>query len=170
MLHIFQNYKFIITVIARYLFLKCKDLIQNAQNRRSGGKANRIYETHKNTVMPYGHHIYAKEYDMSKPKMCAYSQSDHALPHCKCVLRCCAKCPSINIPDQETYDQYPDTSPSISFHIYCLIGQCTKHGRLPLSDKLSCLECQHYTASVKPTKIFTRSFLVYIFVGFTEAA
>ena len=51
--------------------------------------------------MPHGHHIYAKEYDTEKEKMCAYSQSDHALPQWKCVLRCCAQCPSINIPGQE---------------------------------------------------------------------
>ena len=29
-------------------------------------------------------------------------KSDHALPHWKCVLRCCADCLCINIPDQET--------------------------------------------------------------------
>ena len=28
--------------------------------------------------------------------------SDHVLPQCKCVLRCCADCLCINIPDQET--------------------------------------------------------------------
>ena len=77
----------------------------------------RIYGTYKNKVMPHGRHIYAKSYDMAKAKMCANSQSDHVLPNWKCVLRCCTKCPSINIPDQETYDQYPDTSPSIRFHI-----------------------------------------------------
>ena len=56
----------------RYL-KKIKDLIQNAQNRRSGEKANIIYETYKNTVMPHGHHIYAKAYDTAKAKMCANS-------------------------------------------------------------------------------------------------
>ena len=38
--------------------------------------------------------------------MCAYPQSDYALPHWKCVMRCCAKCPSVNLPDQETDDKY----------------------------------------------------------------
>ena len=110
--------------------------------------------------MPHGHHIYAKEYDMSNPKICAYSQSDHALPNCKCVLRCCAKCPSINITDQETDDQYPDTSPSISFHIYHLIARCTKHGRLPLTGKNICLQFQQYTASGQSTKMYTKEQLV----------
>ena len=79
---------------------KLKDISQNAQNRRSGEKPNNIYEKYKNTVMPHGRNIYAKEYDMAKAKMCAYSQSDHTLPQCKCVLRYCSKCPSINITDQ----------------------------------------------------------------------
>ena len=60
----------------RYL-RKIKDLSQNSQNRRSGGKANFVYETYKNTVMPHWRHIYAKSYDMAKAKMCDNSQSDH---------------------------------------------------------------------------------------------
>ena len=67
-------------------FKKLKDLSQNAQNRRSRKKSNRIYKTYKNTVMPDGLHIYAKAYEMAKVKMCTYSQSDHALPLWKCVL------------------------------------------------------------------------------------
>ena len=47
----------------RYL-KKLKDKIQNAQIRRSGEKAHQIYITYKNTVMPHGRHIYAKESDM----------------------------------------------------------------------------------------------------------
>ena len=114
----------------RYL-KKLKDLSQNYQNRKSGGKLNRIYETYKNTAIPHGRHIYAKSYYMEKETICSYSQLDHELPHWKCVLRCCYKCPSINISDQETDDQYPNTIPSICFHIYRLIASCTTHGRLP---------------------------------------
>ena len=92
--------------------------------------------------------------------MCTNSQSDHALPHWKYVLRCCDQCPSTNIPDQETDDNHPNPSPSISFHIYHLISCSTKHGRLTLSDKKSCRECQQDTDSVKPTKIYPRKELV----------
>ena len=60
---------------------KLKYQSQNDQNRRSGEKANSIYETYKNTVMPHGSHIYAKVFDMEKATMCEYPQSDHALPH-----------------------------------------------------------------------------------------
>ena len=72
--------------------------------------------------MPHGRHIYAKAYDMAKAIMCANSHSDDVLPHYKFVLRCCAKYPSINLPDQETDDQYPDISILIRFHIYLLIS------------------------------------------------
>ena len=47
--------------------------------------------------MPYGRHIYAKEYDMANATMRAYSQSDHALPHCKCVLQCFTEFPCVNL-------------------------------------------------------------------------
>ena len=92
--------------------------------------------------------------------MCEYSQSDHALPHWKCILRCCSKCTIINLPDQETDDQYPDTIPSIHFHIYHLIERCTKHGRLPLIDKIFFCKCQQGTVSGTPTKIYTRKEIV----------
>ena len=89
----------------------------------------------KNTVMKHGCHIYAKAYDMTKSKMCTYPQSDHALPHWKRVLRCCADCPCISIPDQETTKKHEETIPSIRFHIYHIIGRCTAHGRIHLKDK-----------------------------------
>ena len=73
-LHIFQNYTFLVTLMAWLLFKKTQGSKQNSQNRRSGGKANHIYETYKNTVMTHGRHIYAKAYDMEKSTMCAYPQ------------------------------------------------------------------------------------------------
>ena len=56
--------------------------------------------------MPHGYHIYAKACDMKNATMCTYPQSEHALPHWKLVLRCCAYCPCININYQETYKKY----------------------------------------------------------------
>ena len=79
---------------------KLKDKIQNSQSRRSGEKAHHIYETYKNTVVPYVRHIYAKSYDTENATMFAYPHSDHALPHWKCLLWCCAECPCINLPDK----------------------------------------------------------------------
>ena len=112
----------------RYLE-KLMDQSQNAQRRRSGEKAYHIYETYKNTVMPHGHHINAKASDMTKAKMCKYPHSDHVFPHWKFVLRYCADCPCINIPKQETNNHFSETTPSIKFHIYHIIGRCTAHVR-----------------------------------------
>ena len=50
--------------------------------------------------MPHGRHIYANASDIEKAKMCAYPQSDHALPHWKRVFQCCYNCQCINITDQ----------------------------------------------------------------------
>ena len=85
--------------------------------------------------MPHGSHIYAKASDMANATVCTYPQSENALPHCKCVLRCCAECPCINLPDQETDKKHKETTPSIMFHIYHIIGLCTAHGIIPLKDK-----------------------------------
>ena len=118
----------------RYL-KKLKDQSQNAQIISSGEKSHHIYETYKNTVMPHGCHIYVKACDMAQATMCTYPHSIHALPHWKCVLQCCAKSPCINIYDQETDNQNSDTTSSIRFHIYPIIGSCTAHSRITLKDK-----------------------------------
>ena len=112
--------------------------------------------------MPHGRHIYAKTLDMEKATLCAYLQWDNALPHWKCVFRCCAKCPSINIYYQETDDQYTDTNPSIIFHVYHIIACISTHIRLPLTNNKNCRKFQHDTASGKPTKIYTRKELVFM--------
>ena len=93
---------------------------------------------------------------MKKTTICAYPQSYHELSHWKRVMRYCAKCPSVNIPDQETDDQYSETSPSIIFHIYHIIARCSKHGRLMLNDNNICCKCKQNSASEKFTKIYTR--------------
>ena len=90
----------LISLRGRYLE-KLKYNSQNSQSRRSGEKSHHIYETYKNTVIPYGRHVYAKGSYMSKAKMCTYPQSDHTLPHWKCVFRYFSDCPCINLTDQE---------------------------------------------------------------------
>ena len=92
--------------------------------------------------MPHGRRIYAKSSDIANATMCTNPQSDHALPHWKYVLRCCADCPCINLPYQETTKKHEETTPSIRFHIYHIIGRCTAHGRIPLKDKKICYMCK----------------------------
>ena len=65
--------------------------------------------------MPHGHHIYANASDMSKAKFCTHPQSDHAIPHWKCVLRCCSECPYINLPDQENNTNMKKQHPRLGF-------------------------------------------------------
>ena len=143
----------------RYLE-KLKDQIQNYQSRRSGEKTHHIYTTYKNTVMPHGNHIYAKASDMVNATMCTYPQSEHALPHWKCVLQCFADCPCINIPDQETTKKHEKTTPSIRFHIYHIIGSFTIHGIISLKYKNICYMCKQESLTDKSTKIYTRKELV----------
>ena len=110
--------------------------------------------------MPHGSHIYSKAADMENATMCAYPQSEHALPHWKRVLRCCAECPCINIPDQETTKKHEETTPSIRFHIYHIIGHCATYGRNTLKDKKTCYMCEQESSPYKSTKIYTRKELV----------
>ena len=83
----------------RYLN-KIKDVSKNDQNQRSVEMANCLFDTNKNLVILHGRHIYATASGMYIATMCAYSTSQHVFPHCKCVLRCCANCPPIDIPGQ----------------------------------------------------------------------
>ena len=53
-----------------------------------------------------------------------------------------------------------ETTPSIRFHIYHIIGRCAIHGRLSLKDKNSCSMCKQESSSDKSTKIYTRKELV----------
>ena len=132
----------------------------NSTKQKFGIKANHIYETYKNMFIPHGRHIYAKAYDLAKEKMCAYPQSDHELTHWKFFMQCCAKRPSIILPDQGTDDQYTDTNPSITFQIYHLIACCSTHGRIPINYKNNCRKCRQDSASEKSTKIYTRKEIV----------
>ena len=59
----------------RYLE-KLKDKIQNAQSRKSCEKAHHIYETYKNTVMPYGRHIYSKSSDIANSTIAGFTKDD----------------------------------------------------------------------------------------------
>ena len=97
-------------------------------------------------MIPHARHIYVKAADMVQAIMCTYYHYDHALPHWKCVLRCCADCKCINLPDQETENYNLDTTTSIRFHIYHIIGRCNAHGRIPLKET-KCYMCKQESSS-----------------------
>ena len=82
-------------------FLKIIDQCCNTQNRRSGEMTNFLFDTYKNSAIPYGNHMFQTASDMAVAKMCAYPSSNYSLIHWKCVLRCCAQCPRIYLPSTE---------------------------------------------------------------------
>ena len=127
-----------------------------------------IYETYKNTVMPHRSHIYVKARDMKKATICTYTQSDHSLPHCKCVLVCYSDCPYINLPDQETDNHYSETTPSIRYHIYHIIGSCTAYGIIILKYNKICYMCKQESSPDKSENIYTRKELVMMETKISE--
>ena len=106
--------------------------------------------------MTHGHHIYSKALYMAMAKMSAYTQPQHSFPHWKYELRCCANCPCIDIPYQESKRHHSSTSPSIHFHIYHLTERCAVHGRRPLDEKKCFLLCLQDKATVSSEKLYTR--------------
>ena len=100
---------------------KTKNQINNVQNRRTGEIENRILETYTKSVMRHGHHIYKTASSIDMETMCAYPPYQHALPHCKCVLRCCANFPRIDLPSQHLDNHQPNTCTTINVHVYHLI-------------------------------------------------
>ena len=65
--------------------------------------------------MPHGRRIHAKASDVENATMCTYPNSDNALPHWKFVLRCCADCPCVNLPNQETTKNMKKQHPQLGF-------------------------------------------------------
>ena len=72
-------------------------------------------------MIPNRRHIFSKASDKAKTKMRTYPQSDHALPHYKCTLRCCSECPHINIPEQETNKNMKKQHPRLGFTFIMLL-------------------------------------------------
>ena len=67
--------------------------------------------------------------------------SKYSFPHWKHVLNCCASCPNVDLPIQESDKHHWNTCPTISFHIYHLIVGFSFHWILPLYEKkyVSCI-------------------------------
>ena len=100
--------------------------------------------------------------NMAMGTMCAYTPYQDALPHWKCVLRCCSNFPHIDLSDQEPDRHHPNACLSIRFHIYHLIACCAVHGRRPLDKRKICHMCFKDPATVTRTKLYTRKDLVMV--------
>ena len=62
------------------------------------------------------------------------------VPHWGCVLRCCHKCPTYPTPPEEQGTD--EHAPTIRFHVYRNVTECTKHGILKTGVKT----CEHCVA------------------------
>ena len=104
---------------------------QDSQIIRSGEISSSIFETHKNSVLPHGCHIYNAAADMNMTTMCNCTYKHNRIPHWKCVLHCCYKCLSIFLHSQEENKYTTSTCPTIRFHVYLNVSRCTVHRQRP---------------------------------------
>ena len=109
--------------------------------------------------MPHWRHIYAKASDMEKDIICTYPQSDNALPHLKCVLRCCADCPCINIPDKEIDKNRNEPYPQLGFTFITPLDVVLLMVEFHWKTKKYHM-CKQKYSSDKSTKTYTRKELV----------
>ena len=66
--------------------------------------------------------------DMSMETVCILPFDRHDMNHCKCLLQCCIKCPSMVVTVLDYTIAVKNTSPTIKFHFYLLLSHCTVHG------------------------------------------
>ena len=77
--------------------------------------------------------------------MCEYQSSRYALPHWKCVLRCCAHFPWIDLPSPESDQHNYNFIQTIFFHLYQHSLLFTVHGGRPFNEKKHCQLCETTT-------------------------
>ena len=133
-----------------------KDRSHNAQKQRSGEISSRIFETYKNAVRPYGYHIYNTTAGMAMATMWTYTSKHHGLPHCKCVLRCCDKCPIIALPSQGANKYTTNSCPTIIFHVYRNFSRCTIRERRSYNKLTTCLKCSTVPISDRTNNVYTQ--------------
>ena len=91
---------------------KLKYQILYAQNKRSVETVNHLFEAFKSYIVPRVNYMFKIASDMAMAKMCAYPSFKYSLPHWKYVMRCCAKCPCIDLPNPESDQHNPNVSPT----------------------------------------------------------
>ena len=105
--------------------------------------------------MTHGKHIFNTASDTAIATMCAYLSTKYVWPHWKCALRCCAKCPRIDLPSLESYHNNTNFSPTMRFHVYHLTARYIVHDRRPFNEKKDCKLCEAYSDSKLTAKIYT---------------
>ena len=86
-------------------------------------------ESYKNAVIPHGVNKQKTAMIMDMETACTFPSGKHVMPHCKGLLLCCSKCPSLVIQVEEYNWADKNMCPIISFHVYRFISLFKVHGR-----------------------------------------
>ena len=77
------------------------------------------------------------------------------IPHWKCVLCYCYKCPSIFIPIQEANKYKINQCPTIRFRVYRHVSHFTVHGIHAYKERTTCSLCSTIPISDITVKLYT---------------
>ena len=91
-------------------FLKTKYVMHKTESLE---KRTIVYLRHIKYIMLYGKQMFQTAYEIAMSKILAYSSSKYALPHWKCVLRCCMQFSWMDFTSAESYHNSSNVSPTI---------------------------------------------------------
>ena len=100
--------------------------------------------------------------------ICPCTQQQHGPPHCKCVLHCCNKCPSLSITCLETNKYSKNMCSQKRFCVYINVSRCTMHGQLTQEEHTICSLCSTDASSVTPGKLYTCKYFVLLETSISE--
>ena len=96
--------------------------------------ANRLFDTHNNSIMPHENHMFNTAYNITVAKMCAYTSSNYTLKHWKCALCYCAQWTCMSLQSIESDQNNSNVIPTMQFHVYQHISHYTAHVRHPYNE------------------------------------
>ena len=99
---------------------------------------------------------------MDMPTTCPCTSQHNGLPHWKCVLSCCDKCPGISVPHQETNTNATNTCSTIRFHVYRHVSCCTVHDIRSYEERTKYYMFSTDFITVTPGKVYAWKELVLL--------
>ena len=94
--------------------------------------------------------------------LCPCLSQHHGLPHWKCVLLCCKKCPSLSISFLEKNKDAMNVCSTIHFHVYRNVSCCTMRVQRLQEYHTICSVCSTASSSVPTVKTYTRREFVFL--------
>jgi hypothetical protein len=141
----------------RHRRLKLLTELANAamsEDERQGIEIRKLL--YKNTVMP-NDEVWHPQPKMALKAIQCKPADALGYPHWNCVLGRCFNCPKYPIPEEECGRD--EQAPTIKFHKYANVTECSLHGVLTLRAK-ECLQCEALPEGLKPGRVGTRKQLV----------